>query len=147
MMANILKQEAWVLIISHCCQTQVHMTNAQWGQTNQNIRVWIRKKFSVRAKQEEQVAHAQKTQITQWFSGKSFEKQIWDEGCRVCDLLVDGELTGWFFQECQLSTFMIPTNVQSNACAQSEVTILHLDGSLSSCRTTQRYMSQFFFFF
>ena len=58
------------------------------------------------------MAHAQKTQITQWFSGKSFEKQIWDEGCRVCDLLVDGELTGWFFQECQLSTFMIPTNVQ-----------------------------------
>lgn len=60
----------------------------------QNIRVWSRKRFSVRAKQEEQVSHAQKTQITQWFSGKSFEKQIWDEGCRVCDLLVDGGLTG-----------------------------------------------------
>ena len=94
------------------------------------------------------MAHAQKIQITQWFSGESFEMQIWDEGCRVCDLLlVDGGLTGWFSKNVNYQPLWFQP-------VWSLVLVLSLKlpsstwiASPSSCRATQRYISQCFFYF
>ena len=73
-------------------QTLVPMPNAQWGQTDQNVGVWSRERFTARTKRGEHLTHVQKAQTLWWFEGKSFYKQNLG---RVTFLwLVSGEVTG-----------------------------------------------------
>ena len=54
---------------SWCCQTQVHVPNAHWGQVNLNT--------GALHKQGKQAAHAQKVQTLQGFQGIGFIGKIW----------------------------------------------------------------------
>ena len=79
------------------------------------------------------------------FQGRSFYMQNWGGGrcCRVCN----PPLIGWWwgnrmvFQESQSSAFWFQPVWGPHACAQPKVILLHLGGGLSSCRRTQRYIS------
>ena len=56
---SLLASQAVTFSQCHCCKTQACVSNTQWGQTNQNIRVCSRKMFGTRTKQGEWVAYAQ----------------------------------------------------------------------------------------
>ena len=84
-------------------------------------------------------AHAQKTRTPQWLSGKGFQKQIWGGGrlqgvWPFSDWLVGGNRAPGI----SIISLLVPTSLGSSAWAQHVVTILHLDGDLSSYRRTQR---------
>lgn len=67
--------------------------------------------------------------------------KIWGESCRPCN----PPLVGWWwghrlkFQESQSSAFWFQPVWGPHTCAQPEVSVLHLVGGLSSCRT-QRHV-------
>lgn len=69
----------------NCCWMQIHVSDAPWGQANQNC--WSLEKRNVyrRANHGEWVAHAQKVQTPWWFSRKTFIGEILREGCRACE--------------------------------------------------------------
>ena len=109
-----------------CYQTQIHVPNAHWCQTNQNIRVWSRESFIAGSSRENGWLVLKRPKLPDGLRGHVFIGKIWGEGYRVCDFLLIVWCWGnWaVFQE---------------SCAQAEVTILHLGWGLSSSRRTQRY--------
>ena len=122
-----------LFIQQNCYRTQVHVLDAQWGQTNWNVRVWSRERFIAGPRKEKGQLVLKKLELSNDFQGELFIGKVWGEGCRVCNFL----LIGWWgnralFQE---------------SCAQPEIAILHLGGGLSSCRRTQRYCFVLFVFF
>ena len=58
---------------------QVSVPNAQWGQTNQNIR----ESFIARPHKEKGWLAFKKTQLPNGFQGEIFIGKIWGESCRV----------------------------------------------------------------
>ena len=55
--------------------------NTQWGQANQNIRIWSRHSLITRSSKEND-GWCQKIWTLQWLSGRVFKGNIWGEGCR-----------------------------------------------------------------
>lgn len=53
---------------------QVGVPDKQKSQTNQNIRVWVKKGLLQGMNKENGVAHAQEAWTPWWFSGKNFYK-------------------------------------------------------------------------
>ena len=101
------------------------------------------RKFYCRAEQGEQLARTQRPKLPGGLRGRVFIGKAWGEGCSVCHL----PLIGWWggnrvvTQESQLSVFWFQPVWALSACAQPEVTILHLGGALPSWRRTQRSVS------
>ena len=77
-----------------------------------------------RAMQWEWAAHAQETRILKCFGENCFYRQIWGEGCKMCNFF----LIGWWWGN---------RVALQKSCAPPEVTILHPGGSLSFCKGTQ----------
>ena len=107
-------------------QMQVCVPEAQWGQTDLNIRVWCRERFIAGPSKGNGWLMLKKHQLLDGFQGEVFIGKIWGEGCKVCDF----PLTGWWWGN---------WTVLQESGFQPEVTTLHLGGDLSSCRRTQRY--------
>ena len=101
---------------SLCCWTQVHVPEAQWGQTNQKVRVWSRRWFTT-GPSKENVWFLFKG-ILDGFQGRVFKSKILDEGCRVVTFfwLAGGDVTGRCSRTLALG-----------------ITMLHPEGGLSSC--------------
>ena len=57
---------------SPCYQMQVHVPDAQWGQTNQNVGVWGRERFIAGRSKENGWLMPKKLQTPQKVSGKHF---------------------------------------------------------------------------
>jgi len=104
----------------NCCWMQIRVSDAPWGQANQNCSSLEKRKVYLRAKPGEWVAHAQKVQTPWWFSRKSFIGKIFREGYRACEFfwLVGPEVTEWDFRN---------PNHQPSVGLRSQhvVTILH----------------------
>ena len=100
---NMLKKNLnYTLSVSelNSCWMQIHVSDAPWGQANQNCWNLEKRKVYRRAKPGEWVAHAQKVQTPWWFSRKSFIGKIFRDGCRACEFfwLVGPEVTEWDFR-------------------------------------------------
>lgn len=83
----------------------------------------------------------QKPELSDGFQEEIFIGKICGEGCRVGI----PPLIGWLWansivSRVSVTTLLLSTSIGFTACAQLEVTILHLDGSLGS-GITQRFTS------
>ena len=105
----------WRKILHYSCWPQVHVSEAQWGQTKGNIGVWSRERFIAGPSKENGWLMLKNPRLLNGFGGISFIGKIWDEGCRVCDL----PLIGWWwnnrmvFQESQSSAFWLQPSAVS----------------------------------
>ena len=74
-------------------QMQVCVPEAQWGQTDLNIRVWCRERFIAGPSKGNGWLMLKKHQLLDGFQGEVFIGKIWGEGCKVCDF----PLIGWWW--------------------------------------------------
>ena len=114
---------------SDCCRTQVYVPDYSEAKESKMLE-FEGKRFIAKAKQEERAAHAQKGQTSLWFWGKSFYRQNLGGGLQGMwpSWLVGGEVTGWCSRNLVIS-LLVPRSLGSSACAQPEVTSLHLGGA------------------
>ena len=80
------------------------------------------RKVYCKAKQGDQVIHTKKSETLQWFSEKSLYRQNLGWGLQRMFWLIGGEVTG---------------KSSRNLVVCIKLNILHVGGSLSSCRRTQ----------
>ena len=74
---------------------QVCVPNAQWGQTNWNIGIWSRERFTAGPCQEKRYFLPWKVSASSRFWQSTFKSQVRDEGSRVSNQLMHSSLTGW----------------------------------------------------
>ena len=73
----------------NCCQTQVCVPLAQQDQRNQNVGVWSRERFVVRAKARRTgISGSENLNSLRGFQGRVFKSNIWNEGYGVDDFLL-----------------------------------------------------------
>ena len=101
-----------------CYLTQVCVPDTQWGQTNPGIRVWNRERQS----KENRRLMPKNLKLSSEFSEKSLYRQNLGWGLQHMFWLIGGEVTG---------------KNSRNMVVFMKLTILHVGGSLSSCRRTQ----------
>ena len=81
-----------------CYQTQVHMSDALWGQITWNVGVWTGERFMAGLSKENRMAQAQKKAWTPWwFLGRSFYSQSLQgraAGCVTILWLIAGVVIG-----------------------------------------------------
>ena len=129
-------------VLYDCYQTQVHVPDALRPNKPKRWSLEWRKVYCRTQQGEQGGSRSERTELPDDFRGRDFIGKFWGEGCRVCDL----PLIGWWggnrvvFQESQ-SAFWFQLAWGPCARAQPEVTFLHLSGAPSSCRRTQRSVS------
>ena len=76
------------------------MSNARWGQTNQNVGVWSRQRLTAGSGRQNRQFMLQRLKLSHGFDGRVFIGEIWSEGCRCGTVfwLVGGEVTGQCFR-------------------------------------------------
>lgn len=78
--------------------TQVHMPNAQQGQTTGEVEAWSRESFLVGLWKEVGGSGPPKiSKIPKGFQQNFFKDQVLEVGDRVCDQLLDSSLIGWLW--------------------------------------------------
>ena len=86
-------------IIQKCCQIQVPMFEAQWGQTNTSIVVWTRQRFISGLQAKRTDGSRSKDPTSRMVFRKEFLKAklgVRATGCVTFFWLIDGEVRGWY---------------------------------------------------
>ena len=121
---------------------QVRVPNAQWGQTNWNVRVWSRERF-IAGPYEETGGFCPKSPELPEVFGQTFLKARWGRwGRRLCDQLMHNSLTHWWWgnrvvsQGFTLSVLRLQEAWGLCAHGHQVVNIFHLVGSFHIWKTT-----------
>ena len=98
------------------------------------------------AKQGVQAASVQKIKLPEGFQGKAFKDRAREEGCRVCDQLMDVLLIGWWWGNWESPTInlLVPTSWDLCACGQHTVHFFHQVGVSVSAKWLKGHGSEYY---